>query len=78
MAPKADLRPFQMAALCSALWLMRTSRARSGLAMLGDDVEQVGDLVVGALDLDDQQRLDVERDSRPWRTPRRPGSPACP
>ena len=32
MAPNADLRPFQMAALCSALWLMRTSRGLNGLA----------------------------------------------
>ena len=31
------------------------------LGDLGDDGQQVGDLLVGALDLDDQQRLDLQR-----------------
>ena len=33
MAPNAALRPFQMAALCSALWLMRIALGANGLAM---------------------------------------------
>ena len=33
MAPNADLRPFQMAALCSGLWLMRTALGLKRLAM---------------------------------------------
>ena len=33
MAPKADLRPFQIAALCSALWLMRSTLGAKRLAM---------------------------------------------
>ena len=60
MAPNAALRPFQMAALCSALWLMRPPWARIGLAIAGS-VPAVGDLLVRAFHLDDQQRLDVER-----------------
>ena len=31
MAPNAALRPFQMAALCSALWLMRSGLGRERL-----------------------------------------------
>ena len=61
MAPNAALRPFQMAALCSALWLMRSVLGANGLAMSVMTAEQIGDLLVGALHLDDQQRLDVER-----------------
>ncbi len=33
MAPNADLRPFQIAALCSALWLMRSTVGLKRLAM---------------------------------------------
>ncbi len=61
MAPNADLRPFQMAALCSALWLTRTTDGLNGLRDLDDAPEQRRDLVRRALDLDDQQRFDVER-----------------
>ena len=59
MAPNADLRPFQMAALCSGLWLMRTALGLNAFGDVGDGGEQVGDLLVGALHLHDQQRLHV-------------------
>ena len=62
MAPNAALRPFQIAALCSA----EAARPRrpSGSKLLAISTmsrEQAGDLLLGAFDLDDQQRLDVER-----------------
>ena len=60
MAPNAALRPFQMAALCSALWLTRSSRGSKGLASAVMVSSSAFDLRVGALHLDDQQRLDVE------------------
>ena len=61
MAPNAALRPFQMAALCSALWLMRIALGANGLAISVMTDEQVGDLLVRPLHLDDQHRLDLER-----------------
>ena len=65
-------------ALLRALADAHRLAAANGLAISVMTAEQVGDLLVGALDLDDQQGLDLHRDSRPWRTPRRRGSPACP
>ena len=61
MAPKADLRPFQMAALSASDSRHREVFGLNGLAIAVMRVEQVVDLLVRAFDLDDQQRLDVER-----------------
>ena len=61
MAPKAAFRPFQIAALSSALLLRADHAGAIALGDLGDGMEQGVDLVAGAFDLDDQQRLDVER-----------------
>ena len=61
MAPKADLRPFQIAALSVADCEMRRVDGLKASAIVGDPADQIGDLRLGALDLDDQQRLDVER-----------------
>ena len=61
MAPNAALRPFQILALSSALWLRRITSGWIVLGDLGDLLEQRVDLVLRALHLDDQQRLDVER-----------------
>ena len=60
MAPNAALRPFQIKALSSALRLARTMRGRVALRDLGDGLEQSVDLVLGAFDLDDEQRFHVE------------------
>ena len=61
MAPKADLRPFQMAALSASDCDTLTALGRERLGDGDDAAEQVVDLGLRALDLDDQHRLDVER-----------------
>ena len=61
MAPNAALRPFQILALSSALPLRRIIVGLKSLGNLADLLQQRIDLVLGALHLDDQQRLDVER-----------------
>ena len=61
MAPNAALRPFQMRALCSAEVLASIDLRIVRAGDLDDVAQQAGDLVLEALDLDDQQRLDVER-----------------
>ena len=61
MAPNAALRPFQMRALCSAELLASTTFGSSVRAISTMSRSRRGDLVLGALDLDDEQRFDVER-----------------
>ena len=61
MAPKADFRPFQIAALSASDCETRMVDGLEVLGDRGDPLDQVGDLGLRALDLDDQQRLDVER-----------------
>ena len=73
MAPKAALRPFQIATLSSGTCSRARDRARTAVGDLDDLLEQCCDLGLRALDLDDQQRLDVERIAAHGRSPRRRG-----
>ncbi len=56
MAPNADLRPFQILALCSGDPLTTSAFGLSSCAMLGDVGQPIGDLLLRSFDLDDQQR----------------------
>ena len=64
MAPNAFLRPFQILALSSALWLRRTVSGVKSWAISPTLVEKRVDLVLGPLHLDDEERLDVKRIAR--------------
>ena len=65
-------------ALLGALAPMHDTRDDSRSAISRDRLEQRVDLVLGTLDLDDEQRLDVERIAGARRNARRRGSRADP